>query len=108
MAGRSLISILDLQRSELDALLDLALRFHPRITGGGFKTDLLKGTSTLMLFYEPSTRTRVSFELAGKMLGSDTINISASSSSIQKGESIQDNALTLAAMHHNVVVMRHP
>jgi aspartate carbamoyltransferase catalytic subunit len=108
MEYRSLLSIADLSDGEVDALLDSAARFLPRIEAGGFKDATLRSTSIIMLFYEPSTRTRVSFELAGKMLGIDTINISAKGSSAEKGETLQDTAQTLAAMHHNVVVIRHP
>jgi len=108
MVYRSLISIGSLSGKEVDSLLDLAEHFLPRIEQGGFKIPLLKGTSCILLFYEASTRTRVSFELAGKMLGSDTINISSTSSSATKGESLRDTALTLAAMDNNVVIMRHP
>jgi len=107
MSYRSLLSILDLTPGEISSLLDRAEEYLPRIEAGGFKETTLKGQSALLLFYEPSTRTRASFELAGKMLGMDTINISASGSSVKKGESIRDTALTLNAMHHNVVVMRH-
>jgi len=108
MEYRSLLSIADLTDGEVDALLDSAARFLPRIEQGGFKDSTLRGTSVIMLFYEASTRTRVSFELAGKMLSSDTINVSAKGSSAEKGETLQDTAQTLAAMHHNVVVIRHP
>lgn len=107
MPYRSLLSILDLTPSEINQLLDGAERFLPRVEAGGFKDSTLKGQSALLLFYEPSTRTRSSFELAGKMLGMDTINIGAKGSSVEKGETIRDTAFTLNAMHHNVVVMRH-
>jgi len=107
MAYRSLLSILDLTPAEIDALLASAEHYLPRVEAGGFKDATLKGKSALLLFYEPSTRTRTSFELAGKMLGMDTINVSAGGSSVKKGESIRDTALTLNAMHYSVVVMRH-
>jgi aspartate carbamoyltransferase catalytic subunit len=107
MPYRSLLSILDLTPGEIEHLLDGAEYFLPRVEAGGFKDATLKGESALLLFYEPSTRTRSSFELAGKMLGMDTINIGAKGSSVEKGETVRDTALTLNAMHHNVVVMRH-
>ena len=107
MSYRSLISILDLTDGEVDALLDSADSYVPRVQAGGFKDSTLKGHSALLLFYEPSTRTRVSFELAGKMLGMDTINVGAKGSSVEKGETVKDNALTLDAMGFNVVIMRH-
>lgn len=102
-----MLSILDLAPAEIDALLRMAEVYLPRIEAGGYKDATLKGESILLLFYEASTRTRVSFELAGKMLGADTINVGAKGSSAQKGESLRDTALTLNAMDHNVVVMRH-
>jgi len=107
MPYRSLLSILDLTPGEISALLDRTEEYLPRIEAGGFKDTTLKGRSALLLFYEASTRTRTSFELAGKMLGMDTINVSAGGSSVKKGESIRDTALTLNAMHYSVVVMRH-
>jgi aspartate carbamoyltransferase catalytic subunit len=107
MPYRSLLSVLDLSLKETAALLDAAEAYLPRVEAGGFKDDTLKGCSALLLFYEPSTRTRASFELAGKMLGMDTINVGATASSIVKGEGVKDTALTLNAMHFNVVVMRH-
>ena len=107
MAYRSLVSVLDLSVQEEDALLDFSDWFMPQVEEGGFKNDALKGTSALLLFYESSTRTRASFELAGKMLSSDTINVSEKGSSADKGESIVDTAMTLNAMDHNVVVLRH-
>jgi len=107
MHPRSLLSIADLSDAQVDSLLDTAEGFSERLQGGSFKDSTLKGTSTLLLFYEPSTRTRVSFELAGKLLGSDTINVSASGSSAEKGESLRDTALTLGAMRFSCLVMRH-
>jgi aspartate carbamoyltransferase catalytic subunit len=68
----------------------------------------LRGKTIINLFYEPSTRTRTSFEIAGKRLSADVINISQSSSSAVKGESLKDTALTLAAMAADVIVIRHP
>ncbi|MCH7472094.1 aspartate carbamoyltransferase catalytic subunit [bacterium] len=108
MAYRSLISILDLASEDVDKLLDTADSFLPRVTGGGFKDATLEGVSALLLFYEPSTRTRVSFELAGKMLGLSTINAGAKGSSAEKGESLIDTAMTFSAMGFNIAVLRHP
>lgn len=107
MAYRSLLSLDDLSLDDINALLDTAAEYLPRISAGGFKDDTLKGVSVLLMFYEASTRTRVSFELAGKLLGSDTINVSAKGSSVEKGESIADTAQTLSAMGFNITVMRH-
>jgi aspartate carbamoyltransferase catalytic subunit len=107
MHPRSLLSIADLSDAQVDSLLDTADGFIERLSAGSFKDGTLKGTSTLLLFYEPSTRTRVSFELAGKLLGSDTINVSASGSSAEKGESLRDTAMTLGALRFSCLVMRH-
>jgi aspartate carbamoyltransferase catalytic subunit len=107
MHPRSLLSIADLSDTQVDSIFDAATSYIERLKGGTFKDSTLKGTSTLLLFYEPSTRTRVSFELAGKLLGSDTINVSASGSSAEKGESLRDTAMTLGAMRFSCLVMRH-
>src|SRR5512140_3162673 len=107
MAYRSLLSLDELPLNEITAVLDSAAGYLPRVAAGGFKDDALRGRSVLLLFYEASTRTRVSFELAGKMLGADTINVGAKGSSVEKGESIADTAQTLSAMGLNVVIMRH-
>jgi len=72
------------------------------------KRDLLNGRTLINLFFENSTRTRTSFELAGKRLGGDVINMSVSGSSIKKGETMIDTAMTLNAMHPDVLVVRHP
>ena len=71
------------------------------------KVPALRGKTVINLFYEPSTRTRTSFEIAGKWLSADVINISTSASSVVKGESLKDTGLTLQAMHPDVVVIRH-
>ncbi len=107
MSYRKLVSITDLSTDDLHTLLDLSEWFMPQVEEGGFKLDTLRGTSCILLFHEASTRTRASFEVAGKMLGSDTINMGSSGSSSEKGESLKDTALTLNAMDHNVVVLRH-
>jgi len=107
MAYRSLLSLDELSLEEITAVLDAAATYLPRVRAGGFKDDTLRGRSVLLLFYEASTRTRVSFELAGKLLGADTINVSAKGSSVEKGESIADTAQTLSAMGLNAAVMRH-
>ncbi|MCC7478354.1 aspartate carbamoyltransferase catalytic subunit [bacterium] len=108
MHPRCLLSITALPQADAEQLLLNAGRCVSWIQRGGqLKSSSLRGTSTLLLFAENSTRTRVSFELAGKLLGSDTINISSKGSSIEKGESLRDTAMTLAAMHFSCVVMRH-
>ena len=72
------------------------------------KVPTLRGKSVVTLFYEPSTRTRVSFEHAGKILSADVINVSGSGSSVEKGESLYNTALTLQAMEADIIVIRHP
>ena len=72
------------------------------------KVPTLRGKTVIILFYEPSTRTRVSFEQAGKILSADVINVSSGGSSAQKGESLYNTALTLQAMNADVIVIRHP
>ena len=72
------------------------------------KTDQLRGKTIILLFYEPSTRTRVSFEQAGKILGADVLNIVTKGSSAEKGESLKNTALTLQAMNADLIVIRHP
>ena len=72
------------------------------------KAPTLRGKSVITLFYEPSTRTRVSFEQAGKILSADVINVSGTGSSVEKGESLYNTALTMQAMNADVIVVRHP
>ena len=93
----------DWSRADLDALLVRADMFKRSKLG-----DDLKGRSIALVFFNPSMRTRTSFELAGKRLGGDVINMSVSTSSIKKGETLIDTAMTLNAMHPDVLVVRHP
>lgn len=98
-----LLSIDDLTQKDIELILELAAVCKPSKTE---KTDLLRGHTIINAFYENSTRTRTSFEIAGKNLGADTINISASGSSVTKGESHIDTAMTLAALQAQAVVIR--
>jgi aspartate carbamoyltransferase catalytic subunit len=93
---------------EIGYLLDMTESFLEVSTREVKKVPTLRGKTLINLFYEPSTRTRTSFEIAGKRLSADVINISSSSSSTAKGESLKDTALTLAAMAADVIVIRHP
>ena len=93
---------------EITALLDLADRYVDLNRQPEKKIGLLRGRTVVNLFFENSTRTRTSFELAGKRLGADTINMSVSTSSVKKGETLIDTAMTLNAMHPDVLVVRHP
>ena len=94
--------------SEISSILDTTESFLEVSTREVKKVPTLRGKTIINLFYEPSTRTRTSFEIAGKRLSADVINISTSSSSVVKGESLKDTAMTLAAMAADVIVMRHP
>lgn len=98
-----LLSIDDLSLTDISLLFELAAIFKSSKTE---KTDLLKGTTIINAFYESSTRTHTSFEIAGKNLGADTINISGSSSSLKKGESLLDTTETLAALQPKMLIIR--
>ena len=106
---KHLISIADLNKSEIVGLMDEADRFAEALEGREMKKlPTLRGRTIFTLFYENSTRTRSSFETAGKWMSADVINISASSSSVKKGESLRDTALTLKAVGADAIIMRHP
>jgi aspartate carbamoyltransferase catalytic subunit len=94
--------------SEISYVLDVTESFVEVSTREVKKVPTLRGKTVINLFYEPSTRTRTSFEIAGKRLSADVINISTSGSSVVKGESLKDTAMTLAAMAADVIVVRHP
>ncbi len=102
-----LLDIESLDRSEVQAILDRAQFFQPLPNETYRRLDCLKGKTIVNLFFEASTRTRVSFEIAEKRLGADTISIAAQQSSVSKGESLVDTLNTLVAMRPNGVVMRH-
>jgi aspartate carbamoyltransferase catalytic subunit len=102
-ARGSLLSIEHLQPLEILALLQLARRLNPLKP-----RPLLRGKRVLLLFYEPSTRTRTSFEIAAKSLGAITTLVQSSGSSIEKGESLLDTGYTLRAVGADVIVIRHP
>jgi aspartate carbamoyltransferase catalytic subunit len=104
---RHFLSIADLDPPTVGALLDLAEGFVALNRQQSKKVDLLKGRTLINLFFEPSTRTQSSFELAGKRLGADVINMSPRTSSISKGETLVDTAVTLNAMQPDILVIRH-
>src|ERR1700761_4473789 len=107
--SRHLLAAGDLSRAEATAILDDADRFAQALMGREVrKLPTLRGRTVITMFYENSTRTRVSFEVAGKWMSADTVNVSASGSSVAKGESLRDTALTLSAMGADCVVVRHP
>ncbi|MBI3710706.1 MAG: aspartate carbamoyltransferase catalytic subunit [Proteobacteria bacterium] len=105
---RHLLGIEGLSPDDITMLLDLAEYYVEQNRARDKKSALLRGRTIINLFFENSTRTRTSFELAGKRLGGDVVNISAEASSIKKGETLIDTAMTLNAMLPDVLVVRHP
>jgi aspartate carbamoyltransferase catalytic subunit len=105
---RHLLGIEGLSPGDISLLLDLADGYVAQNRRADKKTDRLRGRTQINLFFESSTRTRTSFELAGKRLGADVINMSVATSAIKKGETLIDTAMTLNAMHPDVLVVRHP
>lgn len=102
-----LLDLDDLSREEIELVLETAKSFKEVSTRDVKKVPALRGKTIVMLFFEPSTRTRASFELAAKRLSADTINIAASTSSASKGESVLDMARNLEAMHVDSIIVRH-
>jgi aspartate carbamoyltransferase catalytic subunit len=102
-----LLGIENLTRDQIQIILDRAKAFRPRGAQGFQKMDLLRGRMVVNLFFEASTRTRTSFEIAAKLLGADAISITAQASSVSKGESLVDTLNTLAAMRPDAIIMRH-
>ncbi len=105
---RHLLGIEGLGPEEITHLLDLADRYVDQNRSGERKGSSLRGKTVINLFFESSTRTRTSFELAGKRLGADMINMQVAASSVTKGETLIDTAMTLNAMHIDALVVRHP
>lgn len=106
---KHLLSTDGLDADSITAVLDTADELKRTLLGREVrKLPTLRGRTVVTLFYENSTRTRVSFEIAGKWMSADVINVSASSSSVGKGESLRDTALTLAAAGADCVIVRHP
>jgi aspartate carbamoyltransferase catalytic subunit len=105
---RHLLGIEQLERADVESILDTAEAFFEVSRRPIRKVPTLRGKTILNLFYEASTRTRTSFELAGKRLSADVVNMSASTSSTTKGETLLDTVKTLEAMQPDVVVIRHP
>lgn len=105
--SKGLLGIEDLERSEIEGILARAKDFQPLQNQSNKRLDLIHGRMIVNLFFEASTRTRTSFEIAAKRLGADAVSITASGSSVQKGESLVDTLNTLAAMKPDAIVMRH-
>src|SRR5881396_2715507 len=104
---KDLVSIAELSAEEITFLLDTASAFKDVGTREIKKVPALRGKTLVNFFVEPSTRTRTSFELAAIRLSADVINISASSSSLIKGETLKDTARNLEALHADILVLRH-
>ncbi|HEV2676822.1 MAG TPA: aspartate carbamoyltransferase catalytic subunit [Aliidongia sp.] len=104
---RHLLGIDGLKADDISALLDLAEGYVEQNRADDKKRTVLRGRTIINLFFENSTRTRTSFELAGKRLGADVINMSVDGTSIKKGETLIDTAMTLNAMHLDALVVRH-
>lgn len=105
---RHLLGIEGLSRDDAYTILDLARMYIDKNRQPDKKHAILKGRTLINLFFENSTRTRTSFELAGKRLGADVINMSVATSSAKKGETLIDTAMTLNAMHPDFISVRHP
>jgi aspartate carbamoyltransferase catalytic subunit len=105
---RHLLSIADLSRDDVERLLATARSFARSLEREMKKLPTLRGRTVVNVFYESSTRTSSSFELAAKRLSADTMSIKASGSAVEKGESLKDTALTLGAYDPDVIVIRHP
>jgi aspartate carbamoyltransferase catalytic subunit len=105
--GKGLLDIESLTRSDVEAILERAKFFQPPPGEPYQRHQILQGRSIVNLFFEASTRTRTSFEIAGRRLGAEIISITASGSSVSKGESLVDTLNTLGAMRPDAIVMRH-
>ncbi len=107
MNTHNLIGIEDLSASEINKILNLADTYANKLKSGNFKSDRLKGKVIFTLFFEDSTRTRTSFELAAKRLGADVVDWAPERSSLSKGETLSDTIMTLNAMGPDAIVVRH-
>lgn len=107
LSGKDLLGLEYLTREEIELILDTAAPFKELFTRSIKKVPTLRGKTVALLFYEPSTRTRTSFDLAAKRLSADTLDLPVSGSSVQKGESLLDTAKNLEAMKVDFVVLRH-
>ena len=105
---RHLLGIEQLRPEEITTILDLAEEYVALNRGNKKHSDVLSGLTQINMFFENSTRTQASFELAGKRLGADVMNMAMQASSVKKGETLIDTALTLNAMHPDLLVVRHP
>lgn len=107
LGKKDLLGLRDLSREEIQLVLDTAVPMKDVIARDIKKVPTLRGKAMVTVFYEPSTRTRTSFEIAGKYLSADTVNLAVSSSSVQKGESLRDTIKTIEVMGFDLMVIRH-
>ncbi len=107
LRNKDLLTIEQLSVDEIKLILDTADSMKEISTRDIKKVPTLRGKTVINLFYEPSTRTRTSFEIAGKRLSADVVNISTSTSSVVKGEMLKDTGRNLQAMNPDLVVIRH-
>ena len=104
---KHLLGLENVSRREIEEILETAFRFREVLDRPIPKVPTLRGKTIVNLFFEPSTRTRISFELAEKRLSADTVNFSASVSSVSKGETLRDTIRNIEAMKMDMVVIRH-
>ena len=107
ISQKHLLGIQDLSVSDINCILDESETFIKLNQSKNKKIDVLRGKTQINLFFEPSTRTQSSFELAGKRLGADVMSMNMNNSAIKKGETLIDTAMTLNAMHPDIIVIRH-
>ena len=107
ISQKNLLGIQDLSISDINFILEDAKQFISLNKSKNKKLDILRGKTQINLFFEPSTRTQSSFELAGKRLGADVMSMNIVNSAIKKGETLIDTAMTLNAMHPDIIVIRH-
>lgn len=104
---KDILGLQDLSAEEINLILDTAGPMKEILSREIKKVPTLRGRLVVVLFYEPSTRTRTSFELAAKYMGADTVSISAATSSVQKGENLKDTAKTIEVMGADMIIIRH-
>ena len=104
ISKKHLLGIQDLSVNDVNTILNEASKFIELNKSKNKKIDILKGKTQINLFFEPSTRTQSSFELAGKRLGADVMSMNITNSAIKKGETLIDTAMTLNAMHPDIIV----
>jgi len=107
LRNKDLLGMKELEAGEIEEILKTAELMKMVLTSGNKKTSHLQGKSVVTLFYENSTRTRLSFEMASKFMGASSANVSASGSSVNKGETLIDTARTIDVMSTDIIVMRH-